>query len=869
MGWLRDLILSSPQSVRGFDHLAKICLESASWPANLSLSHRSLGAMLGKLDREEGLEWLVARPAVQAELAKALGVERALIQTALTPGRQAEAGRLVQLAALPFAAGLDLLEEELFPGVPPEVLQPRGWKRLLWVAPSGGGRTLVGRALRARGLAPVTDLVRFDATALPAKRPLYVELGDPRELDWDALGDGTCVAVTDDFAEHVPGDVTVVRSPPLHDVLEPLVRWARARLTAASTWEAPAMVAALRGAVTSGVVRSAGELLGLIGVADGVGLEAFTQRALPRLAREWLRRRASERLDRADPTTSWAKTSGYDALVAWVRRAAVDSAEPLSCPRSPDAWAALLPADLRRGADLEWLKAALVRAEPSLRQADVERVSEAMPPGAFRIVRAFEAMGLLERDGDELVQLRPHWLVRVALDDALDGIASGIAFDWGEALLSPRLSAVTVERLYRRALAGDFATEEVESEAGADPVAAAAVEGAVRALGIAMLGGASAVEPPETLWDEQVRLLVELDGLPRPRWDRHTTETGLGGWLLTRGAWHLAMLSLGESFGAREGRPHAVLRPWQAATAPAGLAAVLDSVAAALDAPEAPRDVVAAAVALVARLRGVLGPLGTGGTMHRLERASVVADEVALGVLSFSSVAALRGDAVAGVGLRHLLETRNVPPKAFAAAAFTAFDQAGRPLDGVAVLAEPELADWLVPHAPAGVLALLLPLLAPRESLVRQALSDAQWSALLASDTELPAAVLPLIPEALVAAAASAACSAKNRAALSVLWRRFPDAMSGLVEGALTPGGVKAKVDLAELLETTPKGVSARMIATLDDVDTLLKLRAQHLIALRRHLHRELGRHDPKGEAFREMYALFDELERRCAKVVS
>jgi hypothetical protein len=57
--------------------------------------------MLGKLDREEGLDWLAARPAVQAELAKALGVERGLIQGALAPGRVADAGRLVQLAALP------------------------------------------------------------------------------------------------------------------------------------------------------------------------------------------------------------------------------------------------------------------------------------------------------------------------------------------------------------------------------------------------------------------------------------------------------------------------------------------------------------------------------------------------------------------------------------------------------------------------------------------------------------------------------------------------------------------------------------------------------------------------------------------------
>jgi hypothetical protein len=876
VGWLRDLILSSPQSVRGFDHLAKICLESASWPTGLSLGHRSLGAMLGKLDREEGLDWLAARPAVQAELAKALGVERGLIQAALTPGRAADAGRLVQLAALPFAASLDLSEEELFPGVPPEVLQPRGWKRLVWVAPSGGGRTLVGRLLRARGVATVTDLVRFDGTALPAKRPLYVELADPRGVEWAAVREGTCVAVPDDGDVRVPDGVTLLRSPPLHDVLEPLVRWARARLTAASPWDVGAMVAALRPAVTSGVARSAGDVLGLLGVADGVGLEVFTARHLARLAREWLRQRVNERLERSDPTAGWAKASAYDALVAWVRRAAVDSAEPLLCPRSADDWAALLPADLRRGADLEWLKVALVRAEPSLRQADVERVSEAMPPGAFRIVRAFEALGLLERDGDERVALRPHWLMRVALDDALSGIASGVAFDWGEALLSARLAPVTVERLYRRAVTADFELEEVEPEATADPVTAAAVEGAVRALGIAMLGsasgaaGAPVAEPPEALWNEQMRLLVELDaGVPRPRWDREVSGAGLGGWLLTRGAWHLAVLSLGESLGAREGRPHPVLRPWRAVTLPPGLPAVLDSVASALELPEAPRAVVGAAVAMVARLRGVLGPLGAGGTAHRLERAVVVADEAALGVLSFATLSALRGDAIGIAGLKSLLEARRVAVSTFAAAAFAAFDQAGQPKDEVHVFADPELAELFAPHAPPAVLAVLLPALVRRFGDAVGAhlpLSDTQWSAIFTSGADVPAELIPFVPDGVVRGAVRAASAAKNDAALAALWRRFPAALSSFVQNSLTPAG-EPGIDLERLLATTPEGASVRLIATLDDVDALLRARAPSLMALRRHLHRELGRYAVKSEAFRETYALFDELERRCARL--
>jgi hypothetical protein len=54
----------------------------------------------------------------------------------------------------------------------------------------------------------------------------------------------------------------------------------------------------------------------------------------------------------------------------------------------------------------------------------------------------------------------------------------------------------------------------------------------------------------------------------------------------------------------------------------------------------------------------------------------------------------------------------------------------------------------------------------------------------------------------------------------------------------------------------------------LDDVEALLRARGASLMVLRRHLLRELTRLDPKAEAVRETYALFDELERRCAKVV-
>jgi hypothetical protein len=219
--------------------------------------------------------------------------------------------------------------------------------------------------------------------------------------------------------------------------------------------------------------------------------------------------------------------------------------------------------------------------------------------------------------------------------------------------------------------------------------------------------------------------------------------------------------------------------------------------------------------------------------------------------------------------LKYLLETRRFGRSAFAAAVFSALDQSGRTTEGVAVLAEPELAELLIPHAPPAVLALLLPALVPslETSLEgRLPISESQWAALFAAGADVPHALLSLVPSGVVAAAVRAACASSNDAALALLWRRFPAVLSDFVQNALTPTG-EPGFDLERLLATTPEGASVRLIATLDDVDALLRARAASLMALRRHLHRELGRHAVRSEAFRETYVLFDELERRCARV--
>jgi hypothetical protein len=836
---------------------------------------RSLGAIFGKLDREEELDWLVARPEVQVALARVLGATRETIQLALKPGAPgAERERWLAWDSLPYARGLDLLEENLFPGLPPELFEPARWRRLLWLAPSGSGRTLVGRWLSVRGLARHVTFVRWGEQELPPARPLFVELSSVKGFITQQVPPGVCVALPEACELEPESDVLCVRSTPLREVLPSLVAWAVERLPSSSRLDPNECIATLRPGIDAGLLATAGDVLGALGLADTEGSSELDAHGLGELSRSWLKRRAREQLDPEAPSALWMRRHGYETLVALARRLLTDAREPVFCPRSLEDWAALLPAELRSGPDLEWLKLALPRAEPSVREVDLERASQKLPPGAFRILRSFEQIGVLERRGEDLV-LRPHFLQRIVLSQALASLVAGAAFDWGEALLSPSVAAATAHGLLLRAQAGELATgdEWVDSEAR-DPAYAAAIEGAVRALGIAqLLGGPEPNESIEALWDEQVRLVFELPNappLPRVEHPVRAPEER-GAWLLTRGAWYLAMLAASEMLEANEGAPFEPLRPWQASAPPPGLAMVLDEVALTLDRPETPAAVADAGVALVARLRAALGPLGSSGEPHRLERAAIVADEAALGVLSWASLLTLADDAVGCRSVFHLLSERGSSEREFAGAFWQRFLGAASTAEAGEFRFIPELARRLLAWAPAEALVRL-----PSgwwRDVGAASLTDAQWRALFdAHAANLPLALFEQAPRELEAEALLAATRALRRDVLAVFWQRTPDTLLEAVRRALDPVRPAASDTVVALvpgalelwLATAPIEHTSAIVERLPNAGALLRIPAAHLLALRRFLHARIALRAPK---LREIYAIFDELERRCAPV--
>jgi hypothetical protein len=127
MGWLREMMSAAAPPFKSYDALAEAALADPAWPADYRPQPRSLAAIFSKLDREVELDWLVERLDVQLSLATVLGRPIPDFRQAHGRASKAEDGRHVRFTDVRFARALDLVSEELCPGLPEAVLTPAKW----------------------------------------------------------------------------------------------------------------------------------------------------------------------------------------------------------------------------------------------------------------------------------------------------------------------------------------------------------------------------------------------------------------------------------------------------------------------------------------------------------------------------------------------------------------------------------------------------------------------------------------------------------------------------------------------------------------------------------------------------------------------
>lgn len=864
MGWLRDLMSSAEPRISSYGKLASALQKLPDWPADSSLKPRSLSTLLSRLDRGQDLSWLADREPVQSALGRVLGVPLDEVRRASGAVRSEVAdARLLRFHDLPTARPLDLVAEPLPPGIPAEVLRLER-EALWWVAPAASGKGLVGRWLAARGRVrylEASEAEEVDAITGPAFVEFWAKSGavpQPRE--------GLIIA----SPAAPPGGAgyRVIHSPALGDVLPELVAWAGERFPAKTRFEPASALEFLQRRSQAGLLASLGEVFGLLGLLDELGRRELESRPPARVAQRFVENRVQRSLDASAPFAAWVRRSIYAALLGMAERALVDSEAPLAAPRAFDEWLTLVPPELERNVDLDWMRLSLTQIDSAIRPADVERAARRLPPGAFRVVTSLLEARLLRRDTRGKLRLEPAWLESELERSAQTSVLSRSPFEWGEALLRPHAARGLCEALLERTLReGGAALENVlELEAEDQPGYAAAVDLSFRVAGIGRLLGADINhELLEGLWRENAQLTLEdPSGLPVPRLEFALQAGGkdrgaVAESLLSHGGYYLAALSITEILDVRVSAPLRVLDPWHETKPQPTLGVAYDRIAESLRArPPWWR----AAIQLVSRARAVVGNAIDAEAPHDLELPAQILDEVEHGVLSFSTLE--HADAERWLlPLLDLADEHGTRRIDVARAIWQAWDQAGRP-DGASFLA-PNAPEHLLfwGTIPAELLAALL-VDVRRQNVPYVAFGDEQWQGFaeaLRRNPELvsESAAWERMPSEWVSRLLSLPLDwASTPDSVRVLWRRFPDLLSNAVRRQLGPATTEEDPSaLAALLQAAPNELAATLLGELLPRVYGIRPRARH--AIRSLLRRLVSERDA---GWREAYATLSRLER-------
>ena len=589
MGWIREHMEALTPPVSSFSQLARKVCQAPSWPAEEKLKPNSLATYLGKLDEGEELEQLEQRPGILQALAEVLEMTAEDMDEKLGQLRasKVEQNPWLKLHDMPVRR-IDLRTEPPPPGLPRQVMDPEQWP-LWWYAPSGAGRTLAGRWLKARKLARFIEAPTWDEAVrqFPPEGAVFIELGSTEGVPVHGQLPSKvkiCVAAEAyppqpqspqeerqrDQRRQRPISLpdlqhperalqpqqqpkekswTVVESPPVGSWLEPLMEWLRERTTGGG-FDTAACLKWLDETKALSQGEDLGTVLGLIGLfatyaqKPGAGASLYKAKSLGGMARLFVRMRrlqVEEAALSADALLERLKTLGKRLLLegegSWAQARPLDAWHELARTQPDDS-------------DVEWLgelRAKGFQMEP----ASLDKARSSLPPNAFRTVRALRDLGLLREREPQLYALRPPWVLQGIMEQAIrEAIDEEEPGSWGAILLRQEGAAMAMQHLLDLCRGGDFGVikKVVAVPETASPAWVAALEACFRILGLAVLEG---LQVPEVLRRDVLRLQRRLlvpshDGAPQPRlaFSHQLTQEHL---LLGENIWYSALLVLAES----------------------------------------------------------------------------------------------------------------------------------------------------------------------------------------------------------------------------------------------------------------------------------------------------------------------------------
>jgi hypothetical protein len=869
MGWLRDLMQQAPTPLRSLGGLARSTLRSGDWPSDTKMQERSLAALFSKLDRDQELDWLGDRPGAQVALAKALGASLDDIRARVRRRQDGSPAHVLRLRSLPASRALSLLEEPLFPGIPAEVLEPATFAGVYWIAPGGSGRTLVGRWLQARGLARFVHAGTWEQARakLPEHGAVFVELEAPDSAPVPHVPPGVRLCIASPLAPTSPHAFRIVHTAPPETYLRQLVAWVAERSPKDGRFEPERVLAWLSAEpLERGILDGPGAALGLCGLADELGGRALSEE-LDQSVRRYAQARFTASLDPEAPHAAFFRKNGYGTLVALVRRLLAEDSVAWDAPRSRERWLGLVPEELQREADLDWLKMTLGTGPGALRSADLERAARKLPPGAFRVIRCFEQAGLLEATHDDLLKLGPRFVARSLLTEAVAALVAGSPNEWGAALLEGSARAEVEAYVVERARATNGASLEPLLEASAPESASyvGALELGFVAAGLALLEGAELPRDlREGLFEDQLELMLDLpDELPVPRVLRGTEPERAERHAL----WLLAALSLSEDL-PKHARRHPLLRPWNAQEIDPRFGQVLDQVAVGLASPKLSQAAALGVFALMGRLRTNVGALYGVDTPHALEQPTVIVEEVMHGVLTWPSAQGL-GRGRSGLLLaatRAAAITFDVPWAEVARAVWQAWDSAERPADGAEfLLPENDVEGLFWAHIPRELLG---PLLADARDkpMPFERLREEPWAAIeeavLADALSVSEEMVRHAPESVLDSwLGRRGLAPFDGRALGALFERLPERLLGVLSLHFEKPNPADVPQVLALLAELPAALLDQAIGVAEGKQ-LVRLPGPTLAATRKLLHRSVS---AGGALGRRAYPLLAGLEEQLS----
>jgi hypothetical protein len=647
--------------------------------------------MLSRFDRGVELDWLADRPVVQQVIAELLGCTIADVRAPLAHTAEVnQISRRLRLEVLPQGQALDLLEENLPPGIPSVLTLPSTWARVVWLTRPGDGSTLLGQWLNARGRAEVRQVREMETLdALPGLGPpLYVEVQARRDIagvPWRPQRP-VCLAIlqgetSEEYWESAGW--TVIHSPALDPVLlHSMVSWVMQRIGNQSKLELePALEWIQQSLIEPGLVETLGDVLGWCGHLAEAGLEITARRTTKQLLTVVLKRALAPLAKARDSTASSWSRKVPELLVAMAEHSLLTPDAELLSPRPLEAWVELLPEEDRVGPDLDWMKTHLSGTSKVIRPRDLERAAAQFPPGAHRWLGLLRDSGLLQPVNEHDYALRPHFVARLCRQIANDGLIHGSSAVWGTALFQARARPAVWRQLKRQADVNaeallDSVLDELDEESAGTVLA---LDATVMAVGMSILSGKdTAGAAAEQLLDEACALALQHpDHPPTPRIGLGTLD-GLD----AKALWWLSLIALSEAPNRIRTSCAACLDPWNQKSPPVQLGVLLDNLQSQMTRLPLPRpEWVLGAFLMLDRLRQAIGAvLDNAGKPHSVLAPGIALDEIQHGVLEWASlVPILDSDLLYDVFVA-MAEQRRVATLTWAESFWKAFEQSQVPI---------------------------------------------------------------------------------------------------------------------------------------------------------------------------------------------